>query len=65
MGMPPYLCQPPTGYADTADAWVSSGALVQRINFAVALSGGEVRGVRVGTARTDALALGSASFQRQ
>jgi uncharacterized protein (DUF1800 family) len=42
MGMPLYLCQPPTGYDDTAEAWISSGALVSRINFAVALSRGEV-----------------------
>ncbi len=71
MGMPLYLCQPPTGYADTADAWVSSGALVSRINFAVALSRGEVRGVQLAKARPEvdgtgaALQLGSAEFQRQ
>ena len=37
-GMPLYLCQPPTGYKDTADAWVSSGALITRMNFAVELA---------------------------
>jgi uncharacterized protein (DUF1800 family) len=47
LGMPLYLCQPPTGYDETAAAWVSSGALVNRLNFAVALSGGELRGVRL------------------
>jgi uncharacterized protein (DUF1800 family) len=66
MGMPLYLCQPPTGYDDTAVAWVSSGALVQRINFAVALSRGEVRGVRVAPNQSPvALNIGSAEFQRQ
>ena len=66
MGMPPYLCQPPTGYDDTASTWVSSGALVQRINFAVALSRGDVRGVRVARNQSPvALTLGSAEFQRQ
>lgn len=35
LGMPSYLCQPPTGYANTADAWVSSGALVTRMNLAL------------------------------
>jgi uncharacterized protein (DUF1800 family) len=64
MGMPLYLCQPPTGYDDTADAWVSSGALVNRINFAVALSKGQVAGVRL-TQPEGALAFGSAEFQRQ
>jgi len=47
LGMPVYLCQPPTGYDDTADTWVSSGALVNRMNFALALSGGQLRGVSV------------------
>jgi uncharacterized protein (DUF1800 family) len=64
MGMPLYLCQPPTGYDDTADAWVSSGALISRINFAVTLTNGQVPGVRVpGTA--EAVAIASAAFQRQ
>jgi uncharacterized protein (DUF1800 family) len=67
MGMPLYLCQPPTGYDDTAEAWISSGALVSRINFAVALSRGEVRGVDLPTSRGSAAALrlGSAEFQKQ
>jgi uncharacterized protein (DUF1800 family) len=47
LGMPLYLCQPPTGYDETAATWVSSGALVNRLNFAVAMAGGELRGVRV------------------
>ena len=34
LGMPLYMCQPPTGYKDTADAWVNTGALVGRMNFA-------------------------------
>jgi uncharacterized protein (DUF1800 family) len=40
LGMPPYMCEPPTGYADTASAWVNTGALLNRMNFAVALTGG-------------------------
>jgi uncharacterized protein (DUF1800 family) len=46
LGMPPYQCQPPTGYADKAEAWVNTGALLSRMNFAVALTEGRVRGVR-------------------
>ena len=38
LGMPLYMCQPPTGYKDTADAWVNTGALVNRMNFALALA---------------------------
>ena len=45
MGMPLYMCQPPTGYADRADAWVNTGALLSRMNFAVALADGRMRGV--------------------
>jgi len=45
MGMPLYMCQPPTGYADRADAWVNTGALLSRMNFAVALADGKMRGV--------------------
>ena len=38
LGMPLYQCQPPTGYKDTADAWVNTGALVSRMNFALQLA---------------------------
>jgi uncharacterized protein (DUF1800 family) len=38
LGMPLYQCQPPTGYKDTADAWVNTGALVARMNFALTLA---------------------------
>jgi uncharacterized protein (DUF1800 family) len=46
-GMPLYQCQPPTGYKDTADAWVNTGALVGRMNFALALAGNTLRGITV------------------
>ena len=46
LGMPLYQCQPPTGYKDTADAWVNTGALVARMNFAQTLAGGGPFGVR-------------------
>jgi len=42
LGMPLYQCQPPTGYKDVADAWTSTGALVGRINFALALTSGRL-----------------------
>jgi uncharacterized protein (DUF1800 family) len=47
MGMPLYLQQPPTGYRDTADAWVSTSGLLARLNFALDLAGGRVPGVAV------------------
>lgn len=60
-GMPLYLCQPPTGYKDTADAWVNSGALISRMNFAVELANGKA----TTPAQAVALALGSPEFQRR
>ena len=45
MGMPLYLQQPPTGYKDTAEEWVSTTSLLERMNFALDLSAGRVRGV--------------------
>jgi uncharacterized protein (DUF1800 family) len=67
MGMPLYFCQPPTGYDETAAAWVSAGALVSRMNFAVDLSKNAVRGVRVplSEAQTLALQIGAPEFQRR
>jgi uncharacterized protein (DUF1800 family) len=47
LGMPLYGCQPPTGYSDTADAWVNTGALLNRMNLALRLVNSEARGVRV------------------
>ena len=37
MGEPLYGYQAPTGYPDTAEDWVNTGALLERMNFAVAL----------------------------
>jgi len=47
LGMPLYQCQPPTGYKDTADAWVNTGALVNRMNFGLALASGKLPGLTV------------------
>jgi uncharacterized protein (DUF1800 family) len=46
MGMPPYGMQPPTGYSMKAEAWVNSNALLSRMNFALALGGGRMPGVK-------------------
>ena len=47
MGMPLYAMQPPTGYSMKAEAWVNSSALLNRMNFALALTAGGVEGVQV------------------
>lgn len=54
MGQPLYLCQPPTGYSDAAADWVSAGALLARLNFAVALAGGKMPGTTGGGAVVEA-----------
>ncbi|HEX3543046.1 MAG TPA: DUF1800 domain-containing protein [Candidatus Acidoferrum sp.] len=50
IGEPPYQCQPPTGYADNADAWVNTGALLNRLNFSLTLAGNKIRGSRADVA---------------
>ena len=47
MGMPLYGMQPPTGYSTKADAWVNSSALLDRMNFALTLASGKLKGVAV------------------
>jgi uncharacterized protein (DUF1800 family) len=47
MGEPLFLCQPPTGYSDKASTWVNTGALLNRLNFALAFAGGKVPGTTV------------------
>jgi uncharacterized protein (DUF1800 family) len=54
LGEPLYRCQPPTGYADKAEAWVNTGALLNRMNFGLALVNGSMRGVDPGTASVGA-----------
>jgi uncharacterized protein (DUF1800 family) len=65
-GMPLYFCQPPTGYDDTASTWVSSGALVSRMNFAVKLGENTLPGVRLPSADKQlAVTIGSPDFQKR
>ena len=68
LGMPLYFCQPPTGYADTAEAWASAGALVSRVNFALALGTNRVPGSRMPTgeaARDVSATIGLPVFQQR
>jgi uncharacterized protein (DUF1800 family) len=51
MGMPLYGMQPPTGYSMKADAWVNSSALLDRMNFSLALLTGRVKGTQVDAAQ--------------
>ena len=53
-GEVPYGYQAPTGYPDTAEDWVNTGALLERLNFAVALASNQIPGTRVDLKRFDA-----------
>jgi hypothetical protein len=57
MGMPLYQMVPPTGYSMTASTWMNSEALIDRMNFALALSDGKVGGTNFDAGRL--LALGT------
>jgi uncharacterized protein (DUF1800 family) len=57
MGMPLYQMVPPTGYSMTASTWMNSEALVDRMNYALALSNGQVGGTNFDAGRL--LALGT------
>jgi len=47
MGEPLFQAQPPTGYSDKAETWVNTGALLNRLNFALSLSGNKISGTDV------------------
>jgi len=47
LGEPLYLHVAPDGYPEKQDAWVNSGALLDRMNAAVALAAGNVPGLVV------------------
>jgi uncharacterized protein (DUF1800 family) len=47
MGEPLFLCQPPNGYSDKAETWVNTGALLNRLNFALSFAGDKVAGATV------------------
>ena len=51
MGEPLFGCSPPTGYSEVSRKWVSPGALIDRLNFALALTDEKVIGVKVDLAQ--------------
>jgi uncharacterized protein (DUF1800 family) len=51
MGQPLYGFQTPNGYADVAENWVNTGALLERMNFALALVSNRIPGTRVDLSR--------------
>jgi hypothetical protein len=61
LGEVPYGHQAPTGYPDKAEDWVNTGALLERLNFAVAIASNRIPGTKVnlnsfaGKSKTDIL----------
>lgn len=51
MGEPLYGYQAPTGYPDTAEDWVNTGALLERLNFGLALASNRIPGTRIDLAK--------------
>ncbi len=51
MGQPLYGYQTPNGYPDSAAAWVNTGSLLERLNFALALASNKIPGTRVDLAK--------------
>jgi uncharacterized protein (DUF1800 family) len=68
MGQPLYQCQPPAGYPDRRDHWMSNGAILERLNFAVALAADAIPGTFVHfeePVKSVVARLGSPEFQRK
>jgi uncharacterized protein (DUF1800 family) len=47
LGQPLYAKAEPTGYPNSSESWANSVALLGRMNFASALLGGQIQGVKV------------------
>ena len=54
MGEPLYGFQTPNGYSDAAENWVNTGALLERMNFGLALASNRIQGTRVDLAQLTA-----------
>jgi hypothetical protein len=51
LGQPLYRKQEPTGYTNAGQEWMNSASLLARMNFAIALAGNRIPGVKVDVAR--------------
>jgi uncharacterized protein (DUF1800 family) len=51
LGEPLYGKVEPTGYPNTGEAWTNTAGVLGRINFATALAGGQLNGVKVDMSR--------------
>jgi uncharacterized protein (DUF1800 family) len=54
MGEPLFQYLAPTGFPEDSRKWVSSGALISRLNFSLALTAGRIRDVKIDNPAEDA-----------
>jgi uncharacterized protein (DUF1800 family) len=65
MGQPLYGYQTPNGYSDVAENWVNTGALLERLNFGLALASNRIPNTRVDLSRfADSDAKDSTNMER-
>ncbi|HEX8845908.1 MAG TPA: DUF1800 domain-containing protein [Pyrinomonadaceae bacterium] len=64
MGQPLYGYQTPNGYPDVAENWVNTGALLERLNFGLALASNRIPGTRIDLARFAGDSKDSANMER-
>jgi uncharacterized protein (DUF1800 family) len=68
MGQSLYQCQPPAGYPDRGEYWMSNAAILERLNFAVALASNHIPGTVVQfdePPKSVIARLGSPEFQKR
>src|SRR5688500_14435391 len=46
LGQPLFMHQAPNGWPERGDAWINTGAILNRINFGLAIDGGAIPGAR-------------------
>jgi uncharacterized protein (DUF1800 family) len=61
MGEQLYGCQPPTGYSTKSDVWVNSAALLDRMNFGLALTTNKLPGITFDLAQLMAYGISGSS----
>jgi uncharacterized protein (DUF1800 family) len=64
MGQPLYGYQTPNGYSDMAENWVNTGALLERLNFGLALASNRIPNTRVDLSRFAGDAKDSTNVER-
>jgi uncharacterized protein (DUF1800 family) len=64
MGEPLYGFQTPNGYSDSAESWVNTGGLLERLNFGLALASNRIPGTRVDLKRFAGSAVGNSSHDK-